>query len=102
MHIKRLQTSVYQPRLSIYKDLQIIKAVKKGLLNDYLQKMISSVSCLQDKSLEVVESNLQHNSRGMSSSDLTATSDKSPFSTLRCTSPDNNQITPQKCSIFYV
>ena len=37
----------------------------------------------------------------MSSSNITATYDKSYFSTICSTSPDNNQINPQKVSIFF-
>ena len=55
MHIKRFTASIDQAYLSKYKDLQKIKAAKKGLLNDYSQNMISSISRLQDKSSEVVE-----------------------------------------------
>ena len=55
IHIKRYTTSIDQYYLSRYKELQKIKAAKKGLLNDYSQKMISSISRLQDKSSEVVE-----------------------------------------------
>ena len=65
MHIKRCTASIDQARISRYKELQQIKAAKKGLLNDYSQKIISSISRLQDKSSEVVESNIQRNSRGM-------------------------------------
>ena len=35
MHINRFRASTDQACLSIYKDLQLIKSVKKGLLNDY-------------------------------------------------------------------
>ena len=42
MHIKRCTASIDQAHISIYKELQKIKAAKKGILNDYLQKMISS------------------------------------------------------------
>ena len=65
MHIKRCKASIDQSYLSRYKELQKIKAAKKGLLNDYSQKMISSISGLQDKSSEVVESNIQRNSMGL-------------------------------------
>ena len=65
MHIKRCTASIDQAHLSRYKELQKIKAAKKELLNDYSQKMISSISRLQDKSSEVVESNIQRNSRGL-------------------------------------
>ena len=41
VHIKRRRASIDQDHLSRYKDLQQIKAAKKGLLNDYSQKMIS-------------------------------------------------------------
>ena len=96
MHIKICIASTDQAYLSIYKDLQLMKAAKKGILNDYLHNMISSISRLQDKSSEVVESNIQRNSRGMSSSNLTATYDTSSFSTSCSTSPYNNKIPPQK------
>ena len=43
VHIKRYTASIYQAYLSRYKELQQIKAAKKGLLNDYSQKMISSI-----------------------------------------------------------
>ena len=50
MHIKRCTSSIDQAHISRYKELQKIKAAKKGLLNDYSQKIISSISRLQDKS----------------------------------------------------
>ena len=65
MRIKICTDSMDQAYLSRYKDLQQIKAAKKGLINDYSQKMISSISHLQDKSSEVAESDIQRNSRGM-------------------------------------
>ena len=48
-HIKRCTASIDQAYLSRYKKLQQIKASKKGLLNDFSQKMISSISRLQEK-----------------------------------------------------
>ena len=54
MHIKRCTASIDQD-LSRCKDLHKIKATKKGLLNDYSQKMISYISRLQDKLSEFVE-----------------------------------------------
>ena len=101
MHIKRCTASIYQAYLSRYKELQQIKASKQGLLDDYSQKMISSISRLQDKSSEVVESNIQHNSRGMYSSNTTAIYDKSSLSTSCSKSPESNPKTPQKGSIFH-
>ena len=65
MHIKICTASIGQAYLSRYKQLQKIKTSKKGLLNDYSQKIIFSISRLQDKSSEVVESNIQRNSRGL-------------------------------------
>ena len=50
MHIKRYTASIDQSHISRYKELQKIKAAKKGILNDYSQKMISSISRLQKKS----------------------------------------------------
>ena len=57
MHINRCTASIDQANISRYKELQNIKSAKKGLLNDYPQKMISSISRLQDKSPEVVDPN---------------------------------------------
>ena len=65
MHINQCTASIDQAYLSRYKKLQQIKATKKVLLNDYSQKRISSISRLQDNSSEVVESNIQRNSRGL-------------------------------------
>ena len=70
MHIKIFTASVYQDYLSRYKELHQTKASKKCLINGYSQKMISSVSLLQDNSSEVVESNMQPSSRGMCSNKL--------------------------------
>ena len=81
--------------------LQQIKAAKKGLLNDYSQKMISSVSRLQDNSSEVVESNIQRNSRGLYSSNTTAIYDSSYFSKSFSQSTESNPTTPQEGSIFH-
>ena len=96
MHIYICFTSFYKSHLSRYKYLQIIKAAKKCLIKNYLHKMISYISRLQDKSSGFVESNIQCNSRCMSSSNITAASDTSSFSTSCNTSLDSNQIYPQK------
>ena len=102
MHIKICTASTDRNYLSRYKELHQIKATKKGILNDYSQKMISSISCLQDKSSEIVESNIQRNSKGMYSSNITATSDTPSFSTSCSKSPERNPTTPQKGSIFFM
>ena len=96
MNINIFRASIYQYCLSRYKDLQLIKYSKKGLLNYYSPNIISSISRLQDKSSEVVESNIQRNYRGVFSSNLSATSDTTSLRTICSTSPDINQITPQK------
>ena len=101
MHIKRCTASIDQAYLSRYKELQQIKAAKKGLLNEYSQKMISSISRLQDKLSEVVESNIQRNSRGLYLSNTTAIYDSSSISKSFSQSPESNQTTPQKGSIFF-
>ena len=62
IHIKRFTASIYQAYSSRYKEIQKIKAAKKGLINDDSQKMISSISRLQDKLSEVIESSIQRNS----------------------------------------
>ena len=100
MHIKQCTASTDQAHLTRYKELQKIKTAKKGLLNDHSQKMISSISRLQDKSSEVVESNIQHNSKGLYLSNTTAIYDSSPISKSFIQSPESNQKTPQKGSIF--
>ena len=64
--------------------------------------MISSISRLQDKSLEVVKSNIQCNSNGISSSNLTETSDTSSFSTSYSSSLYSNGVTPQEGSVFFM
>ena len=61
--------------------------------------MISSISRLQDKSSEVVESYIQSNSRGIFSSNIT---EIPSFRTSCTTSPDRNKITPQKVSTFFI
>ena len=64
--------------------------------------MISSISRLQDKSSEVVKSNIQRNSRDMYSVNITATYDISSFSTSCIKSPETNPTTPQKGSICFM
>ena len=100
MHIKRCTASIDQAHLSRYKELQQTKAAKKGLLNDYSQKMISSISRLQDKSSEVVESNIQCNSRGLFLSNTTAIYYSSSISKSFSQSPESNQTSSQRGSIF--
>ena len=101
MRIKRCTASTYQSHISRYKELQQIKAAKKGLLNDYSQKMIYSISRLQDKSSEVVESNIQRKSRGLFLSNTTAIYDSSSIRKSFSQSPESIQTTPQKGSIFH-
>ena len=55
IHINICRASIDQAYLSKYKGLQKIKDSKKGILINYSQKMISSISRLQDRSSEVVE-----------------------------------------------
>ena len=100
MHINRCTSSIDQSSLSRYKELQKIEAAKKGLLNDYSHKMISSISCLQDKSSEVVVSNIQINSRGLYSSNTNAIYDTPSFRTSCSKSSESNPKNPQKGSIF--
>ena len=78
-----------------------IKAANKGLLNDYSQKMIYSISRLQEKSSEVVEANSQRNSRGLFLSNTTAKYDSSSISRSFSQSTESNQAPPQKGSIFF-
>ena len=101
MLIKRFTSSIDQAHISRYKELQQIKAAKKGLLNDYSQKMISSISRLQDNSSEVVESNIQRNSRGLYLSNTTEIYDSSSINKSFIQSPESNKTTPQKGSIFF-
>ena len=65
------------------------------------KKMISSISRLQDKSSEVVESNIQRNSRGLFLSNTTAIYNSSSIRKSFSQSPESNQTTPQKDSIFF-
>ena len=101
MHIKLCTASIYQDHLSRYKEIHQIKAAKKGLLKYYSQKMISSISRLQDKSSEVVESNIQRKSRGLYLSNITAIYYSSYIRKSFSQSPDSNQTTPQKGSIVF-
>ena len=91
-----------QSYLSRYKELHQNKSAKKGLLNNYSQKMISSISRLQDKSSEVVESNIQQKSRGLYSSNTIAIYDTSSFNTSCRKYPESNTTTPQKYSIVFM
>ena len=63
--------------------------------------MISSISRLQDKSSEFVESNIQRNSRGLYLSNTTAIYDSSSIRKSFSQSPESNQTTPQKGSIVF-
>ena len=65
MHINRCLATIDQAHISRYKKLLKNKIAKKSLINDYSQKMISSISRLQDKSSEVVESNIQRSLRSL-------------------------------------
>ena len=100
MHIKRCTDSIDQAHISRYKELKQIKAAKKGLLNDYSQKNISSISHLQDNLSEVVESNIQRNSRGMYLSNTTTIYNSSSIRKSFSQSSEINQTIPQKGSIF--
>ena len=62
--------------------------------------MSSSISHLQNKSSEVIESIIQRNYRSMSSYNLTAILDISSFSTCSNTSDDSNQSIHQKPLIW--
>ena len=64
--------------------------------------MISSISRLQDKSSEVVESNIPRNSRGLFLSNTTAIYDSSSINKSFIQSPKSNQKTPQNGSIFFM
>ena len=90
---------------SSYINIQGVKSNQsfyKGLLNDYSQKMISSISRLQDNSSEVVESNIQCNSRGLFLSHTNAIYDSSSIRKNFGQSPESNQTSSQKGSIFFM
>ena len=101
MHINWCTASIDQAYLSRYKELHQIKAAKKVLLNDYSQKMKSSISRLQDKSSEVVESNIQRSSRGIFSSNTTSIYDSSYFRKKLANLLRAIQQLLKKCSIFF-
>ena len=64
--------------------------------------MISSIPRLQDKSSEVVKSNIQRNSRGLFLSNTTAIYDSSSISKSVSQSPESNQTPPQRGSMFFM
>ena len=64
--------------------------------------MISSISRLQDKSSEVVESNIQCNSGCLYLSNTNAIYDSSCISKSFSQSPESNQTSSQKGSIFFM
>ena len=101
MHIKRCTASIDQAHISRCKKLQQIKAAKKGLLKYYSQQMISSISCLQDKSSEVVESNIQGNSRVLYLSNTTAIYNLFSISKSFSQYSEINQTASQKGSIVF-
>ena len=88
--MKRCVAAIDKAHLSIYTDLQIIKSAKKVLIDDYLHKVIFFISWLQDKSSEVIKLNIKGNSMNTYSSNVTAISDVSSFSTNYSTSSDSN------------
>ena len=93
--------SLYSSSLFIMmKGITENQSAKKGLINYYSQKLIFSISQLQDNSSEVAESNIQRKPRGIYSSNITALSNTSFFSTICSTSPERNPETLQKGSIF--
>ena len=65
------------------------------------KKMISTISRLQDKSSEVVESNIQGNSTGLYSSNTTAIYDSLYFSTICSQSAESNPTIARKWSIIF-
>ena len=81
MHINSYFVATDTAHLSRYKYLQLIKDSKKGHMNDYSHKMISSVSRSQNKYSKYVESNIQCNYRGLSSFNVTKILYISYFST---------------------
>ena len=64
--------------------------------------MIYSISRLQDKSSEAVESNIQRNSRGMFLSNTTAIYDSSSISKSFSQSPESNQNNSRRASICFM
>ena len=64
--------------------------------------MISSISRLQDKSSEVVESNIQSNLRGLLLSNTTAIYDSSSIRKSFSQSPESNQTSSQRGSIVFM
>ena len=66
------------------------------------KKIISSISRLQDKSSEVVESNIQRKLRDLYLSNTTAIYDSSSISKSFSQSSESNQTPPQKGSIFFM
>ena len=89
-----------EAHLSRYKYLDHFKAAKKGLINDYLHKVIYSISHLQDKSYEFIESNIHRKSSALSLPNVNSISDTSSINTSSSTSSENNKINHQNGSIL--
>ena len=77
MHIKSFSPAIEKYHWYIYKDIWKQKAYKKIVINDHMHKVNSSISRLQDKSLEVIDNTMYSNSGSRYLSNITAKSDSS-------------------------
>ena len=102
MHIKCCFGVIDKYHLSINLKLQHFKAAKKGPINDYYQKMISSISCSQGKISEVIKFNIQRNYRGIFLSNLNLMSGTYSFITGSSTSSYSNKYISSKGSTFII
>ena len=75
MPMKSCFEDIDKYHIPIYKYLNNLKAAKKGIINDYLHKVISPISCLKDKSSEVIDYRTDSNYWSMYVSYITSMTD---------------------------
>ena len=75
MHIKSCYVATEIDHLTRYQDIHNFKAPRKGVIQDYYEKIKASISSLQNKSSAVIEPNIHRSYKSITSSNQMNVSD---------------------------
>ena len=88
--------------IKIYQELQNFKAARKGVIQDYSEKIKASISSLQNKSSVVIESTVQSSSKNITSSNDTKVYEISAFRSASNITTESNARSNSNGSLIFV
>ena len=101
MHIKSCYVATEIDHLTRYQDIHNFKAPRKGVIQDYYEKIKASISSLQNKSYAVIESTINRSSKSITSSNDTNVFEISSFRSASNITNESNARSNSNASLIY-